>query len=319
MLTPDGHPAYEDLPAAGDLPARTSWGVFGPDDRIGTLHFLTPDRVAAASRLVRTGEAFPLNWDLELPDPPMFERRPLRHGVRTFSNGTDDWYDDFFPQGSSQWDSLSHIGHPSLGFYGGRTVAQVLAPDNPLGVEQWARRGITGRFVLADVARQRAAAGRPLDMRVGTDITASELDEVLAAQATTLLGGDILLVRFGWIAWYATTDAATRAWLASAGHADTPGLAPEEATAAWLWDHRVAAVAADNPGVERYPSDPAQVVTYLHYRLIPFLGMAVGELFDLDALAAACAADGRWDGLFVAAPLNKRGGSGSTANAVAIR
>jgi len=57
----------------------------------------------------------------------------------------------------------------------------------------------------------------------------------------------------------------------------------------------------------------------LHRRLIPLLGFAVGELFDLDELAAACATDGRWSFLLVSVPANMVGAVGSPANAVAVR
>jgi len=40
---------------------------------------------------------------------------------------------------------------------------------------------------------------------------------------------------------------------------------------------------------------------------------------DLNALAADCANDGRYTGLLTAAPLNVRGGVGSTANALALK
>jgi hypothetical protein len=49
------------------------------------------------------------------------------------------------------------------------------------------------------------------------------------------------------------------------------------------------------------------------------LGFALAELLDLEDLARACAADGRWEFLFVAAPMHLPGGVGSPANAVAIR
>ena len=49
------------------------------------------------------------------------------------------------------------------------------------------------------------------------------------------------------------------------------------------------------------------------------LGFAVCELLDLERLAGLCAADDRWDFLFVAVPLNMPGGIGSPANALAIR
>ena len=51
-------------------------------------------------------------------------------------------------------------------------------------------------------------------------------------------------------------------------------------------------------------------------RVLPW---AVGEMFVLDALAEDCAADGVYEGLFISAPLNKVGGSGSPANALAIK
>lgn len=318
--TPAHWPSYRELKPVPGLPARTSWGLFGPDDRVGTLNLLTEERVRSAAQLVRRGAVFPLGWRLELPDPPMFGRRPLRHVTTVFPNGTDDHYDDFYPQGSSQWDALSHIGYPGLGFYGGRPADLVGNPaTNPLGVDWWARRGIAGRFVLVDVGRRRATEGRPLDLTQPTPIDVAELDATLTAQGIALGSGDILLLRFGWIEWYERLDGPGRQRVAALGHTPTPGLAQDEATAAWLWDHQVAAVAADNPGVEVYPADPEDLAHFLHYRLLTFLGMALGELFDLDRLAADCAADGVYEGLLTAAPLNKRGGSGSTANAIALK
>jgi hypothetical protein len=45
----------------------------------------------------------------------------------------------------------------------------------------------------------------------------------------------------------------------------------------------------------------------MHRVLIPLLGMALGELWALDELAERCAADGRWDCMIVAKPLNLTG------------
>jgi hypothetical protein len=66
------------------------------------------------------------------------------------------------------------------------------------------------------------------------------------------------------------------------------------------------------------PFDMSRADGFLHYRLIPLLGMAVGELFALDALAEHCARTGVYEGLLVAAPIQKVGGVGSPANAVAL-
>jgi hypothetical protein len=57
----------------------------------------------------------------------------------------------------------------------------------------------------------------------------------------------------------------------------------------------------------------------LHRRVLPLLGMVLGELFDFERLGEVCAADGRYDFQLVSAPLHLLGGVGSPANAVAIR
>ena len=58
---------------------------------------------------------------------------------------------------------------------------------------------------------------------------------------------------------------------------------------------------------------------YLHRRLIPMLGFALGELFDFEALSRDCASDGRYTCFFSGAPLYLPGGVGSPANAVAVK
>ncbi len=313
-------PRYADLSLVPGLPARHAWDAWGRDDRIGTLNLLTPERVRYAASLVRRGSVFPLNWELELPDPPMFGRQRIRHASTVTAYGTDDWYDHFYPQVSSQWDALSHIGHPDAGFYAGTPASAVATPEtNPLGIEWWARRGIAGRFVLLDLGRRRDMQRNPFDMLRDDAVDVAELEATAAEQRVELRPGDILLLRFGWIRWYRDASQEIRDGVPTMGDTATPGLEQTEAMAEWLWDRRIAAVVGDNPGVERYPSPPTDLDHFLHLRLITFLGMALGELFDLDALADDCARDGVYEGLFTAAPLNKRGGSGSTANALALK
>jgi kynurenine formamidase len=314
-------PRYRDLPIAAGKPARSSWGVFGDDDEIGTLNLIGPDQVRRAATLVRTGAVFSLNWALEMPDPPLLEREPLEHHVKLLEPaGTDDYYDNFYPQASSQWDALSHIEHLEHGYYNGRSLAEVTDAENPRnGIEHWSRRGIAGRFVLIDIGRSRVAAGRPIDCAERTPVAVPELERALQEQGVALEAGDILLLRFGWIRWYESLPQEARNDLARELLFPAPGLAAEERTAEWLWDHRVAAVAADVPALEAMPFDESHEAGFLHYRLLPLLGYAIGEFFALDALAAACASDGVYDGMLTAAPLNKRGGSGSPANALGLR
>ena len=112
-------------PKYRDLPDGSAWDVLDP--RLGSLELLTPERVAAAARLVRTGTRFALDLPLDLPSPPFFSREPYRHEV--FSLGTDYVFDDkldnYFPQSSTQWDGFGHFGHPAKGFFGGRAADDI--------------------------------------------------------------------------------------------------------------------------------------------------------------------------------------------------
>ncbi len=320
-------PAYADLPIDAGRPPGSAWGVFGDDDELGTINLLTPERVRAATALATTGRVFSLNWDVERPDPPILGRKPLEHHIIDLQPGADDYYDRFYPQASSQWDALCHMPHPRYGYYNGRTQADITGrPGSRNGIDHWARTGIVGRFVLADVDRYRREVGRPLRHDHPDGVTPEDLEATLARQGASLTTGDILLIRMGWVGWYERQDAPTRRALAKAGQdLRTPGLVGTEAMAAWLWDHHVAAVACDVPALEVLPSGPwnapdpeATYDHYLHFRIIPLLGLAVGEMFVLDDLAAHCHDVGRSTGLFTAAPIHKVGGAGSPANALAV-
>jgi hypothetical protein len=53
--------------------------------------------------------------------------------------------------------------------------------------------------------------------------------------------------------------------------------------------------------------------------VIPNIGLTVGEIFQLEDLAAACAQDGRYTFFFTAPALPIEGGVGSPVNPLAIR
>lgn len=310
-----GRPSYADLPVHERTGARHAWEVFGPDDQLGTLNWLTPDAVAAAIRTVRHGQVVNLSLPLTEPGGLAWQRPQLRHTVDRNRSGRDDHLDSFYLQASSQWDGLAHVRYREFGYYGGREEADLDA--GALGIDTFAEHGIVGRGVLADVAAWRAAQGKPIDARAREPITPAMLDAVLGWQGATVSPGDILLVRTGWLRWYRALDepglAAVRGTMMEMA---APGLAPGAATAAWLWDQRVAAVAADNPALEALPT--VREEGFLHRLLIPLLGMPIGELWDLDRLGEACRAQGRYAFLLTSVPLNLPGGVGSPANACAI-
>jgi hypothetical protein len=96
------------------------------------------------------------------------------------------------------------------------------------------------------------------------------------------------------------------------------GIEAGREMAAWLWNHRVAAIGTDCPGVEALPIDFADPGA-LHYRALPLLGLPLGEQFVLAPLAEDCAHDRRYEFMVVSAPLHVEGGIASPPNAVAIK
>src|ERR1700751_2142714 len=105
-------PDYDELPPAA-RGGRSAWGLFGREDSVGLLSLQTPDRVAAAARLVCSGEGFSLNAPANVPEPPLFGRGAVGHTLISNDGHAffDDKLDNYYPQGSSQWDSLAHIAY----------------------------------------------------------------------------------------------------------------------------------------------------------------------------------------------------------------
>jgi hypothetical protein len=316
-------PRYRDLPAVPGQPAKTAWGLFGADDNVGMFNLQTPERIAGAARLVRRGAMFSLNWEQTKPDPPLFRRGALKHVVHRnirVGHHSDDHYDSFYPQASTQWDGLMHVGDYEHGFWGGVRVEELRQHDDKrrLGVDHWARRGIAGRAVLLDVARERERQGRPLDLTTDDKITIEDLEAARKSAGITFETGDVWLIRTGWIGWYEQQDQATREALAAdMMKMRLPGLACSEAMAEYIFDHHAASVAADSPTLESWPAPSfTSPDGFLHHFLIGRFGMAIGELFVLDALAQDCANDRVYEGFFTSAPLNVPGGTGSPPNAL---
>ena len=306
-------------PRYADLPGGNAQGVFGREDRLGCLNLLTPERVAAAAALVRSGLVFSLNASLlEYNEPNILsgtgrtKRAAPKHTVvaRTPIN-RDDYLDGFYPQSGSQWDHFLHYGDPEAGaFYNGVT-------EDPVAMQAWAERGIVGRGVLLDVARWAAACDRPIDWLSRHEITAQDLEAVVADQGVEIQEGSILIVRVGWQEGYERLTSPEREQLPFSAGGEIPpqaGLESSPDMAELLWDWGVAAIGSDNLGLEALP----MAKDSLHAHLLGRLGIPIGELWLVDALARQCASEGRYEFLFSSAPLNVPGGVGSTANALAI-
>lgn len=327
---------YSELLARKDAPPGSSWGLFGPDDDMGTVNFLTPERTVAARDCIRRGASFNLDCALQTFDPPTSHYRECvqHHIMSGHPNHRDDWLDSFYLQSGTQIDGLRHVRHAVHGFYNGTPDDSVRVGSARLGVGRWADHGMAGRGLLLDVERYLKERGQSLDHRNSEPIDVALLDAVAKAQNVRPRPGDILMLRTGWLRFYLEElTPEDRRDQSNAIH--SAGLLQSRDTLAWLWDHQIAVCAADNPGLECIPPQPSSPFAaevaglpeipsefwarLMHPQMIAMLGLVIGELWNLEALSADCAQDGVWESFVCIKPLNLIGGVGSPANAVAIK
>ncbi|HUY25962.1 MAG TPA: cyclase family protein [Candidatus Binataceae bacterium] len=313
-------PSYAELPVRAGAPEGSAWGVFGDRDEVGTINLLTPGRVRAAAGSIKTGKVFALNLPIDIPNPPLFTRQAHRHTVKAFPPPTefvlDDYLDNFYPQASSQWDALAHVKHPVFGAYNGIPDHEMTGRGGTrLGIDNLARRGIAGRGVLADIGRYYARVGKSIEYTTAQSIPLEDLEATLAAQKSALRAGDILLIRIGWTSFYLGASDAVKEDLAR--ETVVPGIEGSQRVARWIWDHHLAAVASDSPALEALPKSGEQ--EFMHFHLLAFFGMPIGEMWNLEDLAEDCARDKVYEFFLTSAPLNVPGGIGSPPNALAIK
>ncbi|HEY4631115.1 MAG TPA: cyclase family protein [Blastococcus sp.] len=303
----------------------SNWGRWGADDVLGTLNFLDGAKRREGAALVRRGVSFSLAQSFDMNGPQKGWRRrtnpvhtmldtgvDAERGNQGFPHGLGGADDVVFMplQASTQWDGLGHIfDHGNA--WNGRRAGDVVTSegDSVTGIETVAGL-IAGRGVLLDVGRAVGTGGELPD---GFAITTEHLEATIQAQGESArVGrGDLLLVRTGRLA-----RARREGWGDYAGGA-SPGLS--FTTADWLHGTEIAGIATDTWGFEVRPNEFDVAFQPLHQVAIPHIGLFLGELWDLDALAADCAADGVYEFFLTAAPLPVTGAVGAPVNPIAVK
>jgi len=303
-----------------------NWGRWGAEDKRGTANLIDAAAIAYAASLVTRGVVFSLALPIDEAGPRWPGRPAPKHYFTM--NGADgisglpysgavpgvtytDDYIDMPLQGSSQWDGLAHWAYQDSlynGYWAGNITGSTGSPDLDIAAM---KASFVGRGVLIDVARHLGVE----HLEPGMAIPAALVEEIAARQNVTFRPGDILLLRTGYLKpWYSLPDEnAQRAFFSR-----VPGLSRD--IIPWLKEHDIAAVAADTVSVEVMPNEePIDRPQPLHHAALVDLGLTLGEFWALDDLAEDCAADGVYDFLLSAPPLNIPGAVGSMINPVAIK
>jgi kynurenine formamidase len=278
-----------------------NWGRWGEDDERGTANLLTSEAVLAACRRPTTGHVYELGIELRRDAPVGGNRIPPLHfmtqdGGDFAALGRLDWgtADDYMvlaTQGTTHVDGLAHVWSGGS-LYNGFPFTEVRSSGaGRLGLEKLG--GLVATAHLLDFS--------DLCGNDAPEITSDLVEAVFAARSTSPSAGDALLFRTGWM------DEALHS-------TPTEGTFPVVAASmgAWLGDHDIAIVGADNIAVEA--TGRRGVLPPLHKVLVRDLGVTMLELLDLRRPGE----DKVQTGLLVVAPLRISRGVGSPVNPLLI-
>jgi kynurenine formamidase len=296
--------------------AVKNWGRWGPDDELGTLNYVTPEKVREAAALVHSGRrvsmAIPINKSVAADNPqpaslfvvqghdvPVDESK-VRFGL--------DWL-GMAAHGDchTHVDALCHISYDGL-TYNGRIASEVLLSNGATSQDLAAyHEGIVGRGVLADIAAFRKVQW----LEPGEAVTRAEIEGCLESQGVEIGEGDFLVLRTGHHrrrlelgAWDNTPSGEGKAGL----HVD---VIP------WMHERRIAGFLPDGDG-ETVPSVVEGITYPIHPLQVVAMGMLVSDSLQFEDLVKVCEQENRFDFMVVGLPLRLPGATGCPWNPIAI-
>lgn len=275
-------------------PEGSNWGDFGPDDRLGRLNLITPEKRRQGLAEAVEGLTFCLSLPLDYPGgsglnprrkPPIL--RPTLRGDQPNFNavltgdaeGASDVFCDDLAilhlQYSTQWDSLAHVGSKfdadddgiaeKVYYNGFRAGVDVLGPerledagiDSAVKADSTSNAGPLGLDGMAAHGVQGRAVMIDLHAHYGDSYTRvghEALMKVIDADRVEVEPGDMVCLHTGY----------AQVVLDMARDPDPDTLhnscavldGRDTALLEWITDSGLAALIADNYAVEAFPSRP---------------------------------------------------------------
>ncbi|KAI7771444.1 hypothetical protein LZL87_010884 [Fusarium oxysporum] len=264
------YPDFDKLPLDKTGPRGNAWGLWGKDDQLGTLNHLTDEAVGQAAREnINTGTRLSLNWSMKGASYPKFA--------------------------------------PQL-YYMGRKAEEFAASDHPNSIHHVSAKGVAGRAVFIDWYSWALAQGFEIDAMSSYEVPFDQIVKTLESQnmsLDSLRAGDIIVIRFGYLAQYENMEPAKREYLDKLYRTQKPdniGLKPSKELLKFLWNTEIAAICGDSRSLEVWPCKDLE--WHLHEWLLAGWGMPIGELFYLEELAKTCKALERYTFFMSSSPMN---------------
>ena len=298
---------------------------WGKDDTIGAANLVTPERILAATKLVKTGKRYALGQVTSRETPAFgtrsFELFAVSHGGVFDGSGepygansmttNDDWALVWMGVGS-QIDGLGHVGINHV-YYNGNHVRDFFSSGGLKKLGTHDIPPIVARGVVLDIlgylresAPDTVMTVDGIDMLVaGTAINQAEIDGALKRQGISLAAGDVVLLHTGYME---MADIDVERYKKS-----IPGLGVEGAK--YLAGFDPIAVGADTFAVEVLPFENPENAFEVHLELIPKRGIYILE----NMVTRELVADKAWEFMFVLGQARMQGAVQMIINPVAIR
>jgi kynurenine formamidase len=295
-----------------------NWGRWGADDQLGTLNYISPEKVRDAARLVRSGRrvsmAIPIN-KVSGPDNPMQATLFVVQGHDVPVDGSKvrfglDWL-GMAAHGDTHThvDALCHISYDGL-TYNGKEASDVLRTNGAATQDIAAyHEGVVGRGVLLDIPKMRGVKW----LEPGEAVTRAELEECETAEGVEVGEGDILVFRTG----HHRRRLELGPWDNNPPPAGAGKAGLHVDTIPWMHERRIAAFLPDGDG-EAVPSVVDGITYPIHPLQVVAMGMLVSDSLQFEELVEACEQEDRFEFMVVGLPLRLPGATGSPWNPIAI-
>ena len=285
----------------------SNWGRWGPDDEMGALNLITPEKRREAAALVRDGITVSMAADV-ITEESIEGSSPFE--VSTYVNeggGGDQLSVRFHGYIHTHIDAFAHrfMDGKMWNGYSADNVTEEMGAQK--GSVYAAHQGIFTRGVLMDIARLR---GVPY-LEPGTRIYIEDLEAWEEMAGVRVSSGDAVFIRTGRWARRATVGL----WDVNNQRA---GLDPS--VIPWLKERDIAILASDSMHDAMPLQDGAEVDTpfALHDFMLIMLGVHLFDNVNLEDVGETAAERSRWEFLLTAAPLRFRTATGSPLNPIAV-
>lgn len=286
----------------------SNWGRWGDDDHKGTVNLITPEKRKQAAALVREGISVSLARNAETVEaadnPRPFGHKMLATGANPAAGQfvSDEYSVGYHGLAHTHMDSLSHMSWQGKS-YNGFEMAKVGEAGAPhLEVTNF-KEGIFTKGILMDIPHLKGVDW----LEPGTPIYPEDLAAWEEESGVKVEPGDVVFIYTG--RWKFRDEKG-----ADAANGELAGL--YASSAKWLHERDIAMLGSDAAS-DVMPSGIEGIRQPIHQMILVAMGTPIFDNCDLEALAAECRRQNRWEFLITAAPIPVDGGTGSPLNPIA--